>query len=107
MLRELDSQEAREKAADIDTVAVDTDRTTRLAGDVTALDAFKGPLDTQIALTATEKESWDTLKATLATKQEELDTAQAAWDNRDQTEGVDNSGLETAKNDAETARNAS
>jgi hypothetical protein len=55
-------------------------------------------------LAATEKTSWDTLKATLATKQEELDTAQAAWDNRDQTEGTDNSALGTAKDDATDAR---
>jgi hypothetical protein len=38
MLRELDNQEAREKALDIDMVAVETGRTNKLADDVTALE---------------------------------------------------------------------
>lgn len=48
------------------------------------LNQYKTPLDDQIALTATEKGTWESLKVTLAEKQ-------TAWDNRDQTAGVDNS----------------
>lgn len=61
-LYDLRAQEEREKAQYEDLKTVTDDITRKAGEDVTALDAFKTPLDDQIALTATKKTEWEEAK---------------------------------------------
>jgi hypothetical protein len=100
---DLKVREEQKKAEFEDMQAVRNAKEQHDTDQATALAPFKDPLDDQKTLVATDKATFDAKNATLTEKTQLLAVALAAWDARDQTAGVDNSGLETAKNDAQTA----
>lgn len=113
IIYEYRANEQKEKARDEDMKAVYDARKQKEDDATNDLQQYKTPLDEQKTKTEEEKKDWDATEATLAAKQTALDAAMTAWNNRDQTAGVDNSGLESAKNtaqqektDAETANNS-
>jgi hypothetical protein len=66
------------------------------------LNAFKGPLDDQIALAKSEADTFKELSRAQERKQATVNKLQKQWDERDQT--IDNSALETELNEAKAAR---
>lgn len=66
------------------------------------MNAFKGPLDDQIALAKTEADTFKDLSRIQERKQATVNKLQKEWDERDQS--IDNSALETSLNEAKAER---